>query len=251
MDDRQNFVNTAISYLGVVEGSEKHKYIIDTYNKISPLPQGYKVKYTDSWCATFVSAIAKLCGLLNIIPAECSCPRQIALWQKLGKWQEDDSYTPMMGDIIYYDFDDNGVGDNKGISDHVGIVVSVLGNNIKVIEGNKNDSVSYRTIAVNAKYIRGFGCPSFASKTTEENVQLKESVCSVELKILKQGSKGNSVKALQILLKGYGYGLGSYGVDGDFGQATLSAVKKFQSNKKISSDGIVGLITWKNLLGVV
>lgn len=41
MNDRQNFVNTAISYLGVVEGSEKHKYIIDTYNKISPLPQGY------------------------------------------------------------------------------------------------------------------------------------------------------------------------------------------------------------------
>lgn len=230
MNDRQNFVNTAISYLGVVEGSEKHKYIIDTYNKISPLPQGYKVKYTDSWCATFVSAIAKLCGLLNIIPAECSCPRQIALWQKLGRWQEDDSYTPMMGDIIYYDFDDNGVGDNKGISDHVGIVVSVLGNNIKVIEGNKNNSVSYRTIAVNAKYIRGFGCPSFASKATEENVQLKE-MCSVELKILKQGSKGNSVKALQLLLTGNNCSCGSSGADGDFGPATLSAVKNIKLKK--------------------
>lgn len=248
MNDRQNFVNTAISYLGVVEGSEKHKYIIDTYNKISPLPQGYKVKYTDSWCATFVSAIAKFCGLLNIIPAECSCPRQIALWQKLGRWQEDDSYTPMMGDIIYYDFDDNGVGDNKGISDHVGIVVSVLGNNIKVIERNKNNSVSYRTIAVNAKYIRGFGCPSFASKATEENVQLKESVCSVELKILKQGSKGNSVKALQLLLIGNNCSCGSSGADGDFGSATLSAVKKYQKLKGLSIDGIIGKNTWSALL---
>lgn len=248
MNNRQNFVNTAISYLGVVEGSEKHKYIIDTYNKISPLPQGYKVKYTDSWCATFVSAIAKLCGLLNIIPAECSCPRQIALWQKLGRWQEDDSYTPMMGDIIYYDFDDNGVGDNKGISDHVGIVVSVLGNNIKVIEGNKNNSVSYRTIAVNAKYIRGFGCPSFASKATEENVQLKESVCSVELKILKQGSKGNSVRALQLLLVGNNCFCGSSGADGDFGSATLSAVKKYQAKKGLEVDGIVGKNTWTSLL---
>lgn len=248
MNDRQNFVNTAISYLGVVEGSEKHKYIIDTYNKISPLPQGYKVKYTDSWCATFVSAIAKFCGLLNIIPAECSCPRQIALWQKLGRWQEDDSYTPMMGDIIYYDFDDNGVGDNKGISDHVGIVVSVSGNNIKVIEGNKNDSVSYRTIAVNAKYIRGFGCPSFASKATEENVQLKESVCSVELKILKQGSKGNSVRALQLLLVGNNCFCGSSGADGDFGSATLSAVKKYQAKKGLEVDGIVGKNTWTSLL---
>lgn len=41
MNDRQNFVNTAISYLGVVEDSEKHKYIVDTYNQIRPLPQGY------------------------------------------------------------------------------------------------------------------------------------------------------------------------------------------------------------------
>ena len=141
----------------------------------------------------------------------------------------------MMGDIIYYDFDDNGVGDNKGISDHVGIVVSVLGNNIKVIEGNKNNSVSYRTIAVNAKYIRGFGCPSFASKTTEENVQLKESVCSVELKNLKQGGKGNSVKALQLLLVGNNCFCGSSGADGDFGSATLSAVKKISSQKRLGS----------------
>lgn len=247
MNDRQNFVNTAISYLGVVEGSERHKYIVDTYNKIQPLPQGYKVKYTDSWCATFVSAIAKLCGLLNIIPAECSCPRQIALWQKLGRWQEDDSYTPMMGDIIYYDFDDNGVGDNKGVSDHVGIVVSVSGNNIKVIEGNKNDSVSYRTIAVNAKYIRGFGCPSFTSKAIEENVQPKE-MCNVELKVLRQGSKGNSVKALQLLLIGNNCFCGSSGADGDFGSATLSAVKKYQKLKGLSIDGIVGKNTWSALL---
>lgn len=154
----------------------------------------------------------------------------------------------MMGDIIYYDFDDNGVGDNKGISDHVGIVVSVLGNNIKVIEGNKNNSVSYRTIAVNAKYIRGFGCPSFASKATEENVQLKESVCSVELKILKQGSKGNSVKALQLLLIGNNCSCGSSGADGDFGSATLSAVKKYQKLKGLSIDGIIGKNTWSALL---
>ena len=52
---RQKFVNEAIKYVGVKEGSAKHKYIIDTYNKIVPLPSGYKVKYTDAWCATFVS----------------------------------------------------------------------------------------------------------------------------------------------------------------------------------------------------
>mgnify|MGYP006924823785 CR=1 FL=1 len=28
------------------------KKIIDSYNKLDPLPRGYKVKYTDSWCMT-------------------------------------------------------------------------------------------------------------------------------------------------------------------------------------------------------
>lgn len=248
MSDRQKFVNTAISYLGVVEGSEKHKYIIDTYNKITPLPVGYKVKYTDSWCAAFVSFCSYECGLLDIIPAECSCNRIITLAKNMGIWVENDAYVPKTGEIILYDWNDNGAGDNTGVPDHIGIVVSVSNGMIKVIEGNYKDAVGYRNIAINGKFIRGFICPKFASDT---NVQKEESVCNVELKMLKQGSKGNDVKALQILLKGYGYGLGSYGIDGDFGQATLSAVKKFQSNKKISSDGIVGPITWKNLLGVV
>ena len=49
-------VKIAKSYLGVVEGTKKHHDIIDYYNtKIKPLPQGYKVKYTDAWCATFAS----------------------------------------------------------------------------------------------------------------------------------------------------------------------------------------------------
>ena len=58
---RENFVSKAISFVGSNEGSSKHKYIIDTYNKIVPLPVNYKVKYTDSWCATFVSFVAKAC----------------------------------------------------------------------------------------------------------------------------------------------------------------------------------------------
>lgn len=247
---RQKFTGAAISYIGVQEGSSRHKYIVDTYNKIKPLPVNYVLKHTDSWCAAFVSFIAKECGLLDIIPAECSCPRQIELWKKLGRWIENDAYVPKVGMIIYYDWQDSGIGDNKGVSDHVGIVVNVSGNNIKVVEGNYKDAVTYRTLVVNGKNIRGYGDPNYTSKATKkETVVAKESVCEVEVKVLKKGSKGSSVKALQILLIGYGYSCGKSGVDGDFQGDTLAAVKKYQKSKKLDPDGVVGRLTWAKLLG--
>lgn len=73
---------------------------------------------------------------------------------------------------------------------------------------------------------------------------------TVTLPTLKSGSKGNRVKAVQALLKGYGYGLGIWGVDGDFGAATVEAVKKFQKKNGLTADGIVGAKTWKALLGL-
>ncbi len=72
------------------------------------------------------------------------------------------------------------------------------------------------------------------------------------LPVLKKGSKGDSVKALQILLIGTkpGYSCGKYGADGDFGSATESSVKAFQEANGLDVDGEVGPKTWAKLLGV-
>lgn len=70
------------------------------------------------------------------------------------------------------------------------------------------------------------------------------------LPVLKKGTKGDTVKALQILLIGYGYSCGSYGVDGSFGGATEKAVKTFQETNGLEVDGKVGPQTWAKLLGV-
>lgn len=163
---RQSYVNAAVSYLGCKESDGSHKKIIDLYNSHKPLARNYAVKYTDSWCATFVSSMAIKTGLTDIIPTECGCGQMIQLFQKLGAWVENDAYRPSTGDVIFYDWDDNGVGDDTGWPEHVGIVVSVSGNTIKIIEGNKSDSVSYREIAVNGRYIRGYGVPKYSSKAT-------------------------------------------------------------------------------------
>ena len=161
---RKHLVDTAISYLGCKESNGTHKKIIDLYNSHTPLANGYKVKYTDEWCSTFASAVAIKAGLTSIIPTECGCERHINLFKNMGCWVENDAYVPDAGDYIFYDWQDTGVGDNKGHSDHVGIVVSVTGDRIKIIEGNISESVGYRVIDVNGKFIRGYGVPKYSEK---------------------------------------------------------------------------------------
>lgn len=164
---RQRVVDIAVSWYGRKEADGSHRVIIDTYNGHAPLARGYKVKYTDFWCATYGSAVAIAAGYTDIIPTECGCGQMIALFQALNRWVENDAYIPDPGDYVFYDWDDNGVGDCAGWPEHVGMVVSVNGNKIKVIEGNKNNAVEYRELTVNGRYIRGYGVPDYASKATK------------------------------------------------------------------------------------
>lgn len=160
---RMQLIQTAEQYLGCNEADGSHEMIIDLYNSHTPLAMDYAVQYTDSWCATFVSAVAIECDLTEIIPTECSCERQIGLFQELSCWVEKDSTIPLPGDIIYYDWDMETRGECTGWSDHVGIVVGTKWPFVKVIEGNKDDMVTYRILLLDDIQIRGFGCPDYAS----------------------------------------------------------------------------------------
>lgn len=166
---RQKVVEKMRSWIGCKESDGSHKKIIDLYNSHKPLARGYAVKYTDAWCATTVSAASIACGLTDIMPTECGCDAMIKLYQNLGRWEENDAYRPSPGDVVFYDWDDNGIGDNRGSSDHVGVVDHVSGNTITIIEGNKSNAVGTREIQVNGKYIRGYGLPNYASKATSES----------------------------------------------------------------------------------
>jgi hypothetical protein len=163
-NQRQKIVNTMRGWLGYKESDGTHKKIIDIYNAHKPLAVGYKVKYTDAWCAATVSAAFISAGLTSIAPTECSCPRMIELYKQRNRWQESDAYTPQPGDIVMYDWQDTGVGDNTGMADHVGIVESISGNQMTILEGNLDNAVGRRTLAVNGKYIRGYCLPEYAVK---------------------------------------------------------------------------------------
>lgn len=171
---RKKVAEKAASFVGVKEGTAQHHAIIDGYNAHKPLARGYAVKYTDAWCATFASYIAILLGHTDIVPTECGCGAQIEAFKKKGRWCESDAKVPEPGDYIFYDWDDNGVGDCTGYPEHVGIVESVNGNGFTVIEGNKSNAVGRRTMQVNGRYIRGYGVPDYASKATADTPAASE-----------------------------------------------------------------------------
>ena len=163
---RQKVVKIMQSWIGYNETNGNHKRIIDIYNSHKPLARGYAVRYTDEWCATAVSAAFIQAGLTDIAPTECSCSRMIELYKAKGRWKEADDYVPKAGDVIMYDWQDKGVGDNTGAPDHVGVVAALNGTSLIIIEGNKSEAVAYRAMNVNGRYIRGYCLPDYASKAT-------------------------------------------------------------------------------------
>lgn len=173
---RAKVVAQARSWLGCKESNGSHKKIIDLYNSHKPLARGYPVKYTDAWCSTFASAVAIACGLTDIIPTECGCEKHIQLFKKFGSWEENDAYVPKPADYIFYDWDDNGVGECTGAADHIGIVETVNGNSMTIIEGNMSNAVGRRNLKVNARYIRGYGIPNYARKATSTGPVVPPSV---------------------------------------------------------------------------
>lgn len=142
-----------------LKGEDGHKWVVNTYNSIDPRPRGYKLQSKDPWCAATVSAVLHSLGNDDI--AECSCPAMVKKAKDLGIWVENDGYTPIPGDIIMYDWQDDGSGDNIGNPDHVGIVVKVDDNKITVREGNKNNAVGNRVVLRNGKFIRGYIVPKY------------------------------------------------------------------------------------------
>lgn len=138
------YADYAKKFLGIKEGSAKHKWIVEQYNKIKPLPRHYRVKLSDSWCAVFVSVVLKKCKSKKGV-YECSANNMYYECIDRGY-----SVTkPKKNDLIFYAF--NGTRIN-----HVGIVSKVEGSTIYAIEGNYSNSVKQRKISKTNKNIVGF-----------------------------------------------------------------------------------------------
>lgn len=75
-------------------------------------------------------------------------------------------------------------------------------------------------------------------------------VATVKLPVIRNGSTGETVKAMQLILIGNKCSCGKSGADGKFGSATENAVMMYQDKNGLPVTGICDADTWKKLLGV-
>lgn len=95
-----------------------------------------------------------------------------------------------------------------------------------------------------------FGVTKSEDKVKPETPKPTVSTYTLTLPLLKMGSNGEHVKALQRLLIANGIKLPKYGADGDFGGETEKGVIEYQRKVCLDDDGIVGSKTMGKLLGV-
>lgn len=250
-EERARLCQAARSHLGTREGDGDYLAMVERYNAIRPLPRGYRLRPGDPWCAAFVSALGAECGLEEVLLPECSCEAMIRLYRQAGRWEERDDFLPSPGDLVFYDWQDDGLGDCAGAADHVGLVLSVRDGRMEVAEGNLSHAVGLRSIGLNARFLRGFARPDYGGEPgTDPAPAAGETGTVPGLPLLRSGSRGETVRAAQLLLIGRGFPCGPEGADGDFGPRTREAVLRFQGSRGLEADGLVGERTWSALLGI-
>lgn len=146
---------------------------------------------------------------------------------------------------------------------HTGIVVDVTDSYVYTVEGNTSGAsgvvsngggVCQKRYALNYANIIGYGRPNWTSaemvypNSSDNNSgsATTDKTVTVSVRQISNGMIGNDVKALQLLLNGYGCNAGS--ADGEVGKNTIAAIKRYQSNNGLTADGIAGKDTWGKLL---
>lgn len=197
------------------------------------------------WCGSFVScvfvyafgldaALRLLCGALY-----CYTPSGAAAFRKAGRYIKRGQGRPKPGDVVFF------YSASKGRIGHTGIVTQVSGSYVYTIEGNTSGGSSLVTngggvaakhYSLTSSYIDGYGRPDYAGTGTNTEVKALE----LGDRLLVNGMEGADVKALQQALIRLGFSCGSYGADGDFGDATEMAVRAFQRAYGCDADGEYG-----------
>ena len=116
----------------------------------------YGFSKREEWCACFVSWCADQCGYIDsgVIPKFSLCSAGMEWFESRGQFM-DGSYVPASGDLVFFDWG------NDGSVDHVGIVESVVDGTVYTVEGNSGDKVARRSYPIGYGQIVGYGVPAY------------------------------------------------------------------------------------------
>ena len=104
------------------------------------------------WCAIFVSWCAEQCGYLDaeIVPKFSAVDDGVEWFKEKKQWASND-YIPKAGDIVFFDWE------SDGLLDHVGIVEKIDNGYVYTIEGNSGDICRRLQYKSKATQIYGYG----------------------------------------------------------------------------------------------
>lgn len=128
----------------------------------------YGIPYGD-WCAMFVSFCIRWAGIPEEnMPVDCNCSHWINQLGALGMYASAENYVPKPGDLVFFDFN------YDGIADHVGIVAAAdLENDALVtIEGNRTDFVETFSLRYSEACVMGYGLLPVNPNPNNEPVSL-------------------------------------------------------------------------------
>ena len=122
----------------------------------APYWSWWGLDYRVEWCAIFVSWCADQCGYLDagVLPKMEGVHPYVDWFIERGQWQGRD-YEPSPGDIIFFDWE------SDGLADHVGIVEKVEDGLIYTVEGNSGDSCAENRYYLGSAPVYGFGLPQY------------------------------------------------------------------------------------------
>ena len=200
------------------------------------------------WC--FIQAFGKETAKKLIYVWTNYTPAGSDAFKSRGRYIKRGKGKPKCGDVIYF------YSSAKGRIGHVGIVRKVEGSKVYTIEGNTSGAstlitngggVREKSYSLSSTYIDGYGSVDW-SAVAGSTVEAAPAVPEVQsTRTLKNGMSGDDVKALQEALILLGYDLGRWGADGDFGDCTEMAVRAYQAQMGLVTDGKAGPKTMEAL----
>ena len=153
-------LSLARQFIGVNQFDDAHRFLVNLYNSGVRSYSGYRVSVYDDWCDIYVSSMYQLAGIIQLIDKEAYVPFHIQLMKNKGIWIG--RSTPQAGDIVTFDWQQDGDSDN------IGIVEKVENGRIYTLEGNTSDHSDpdlskfvAKSYPINYDKIVGFGRPQY------------------------------------------------------------------------------------------
>lgn len=67
---------------------------------------------------------------------------------------------------------------------------------------------------------------------------------------VEKGAENPMAQFAQQVLLAYGYSLPQFGADGEFGEESVTATIRYQQDHGLVADGVIGVVTWKDMLQI-